>query len=96
MKATSLICCILALAVLGLSCIPEAALEVVAGDDAISITATPIENAVLIENVGDVDCIVTVTWPEGEQQFELAIGENVTVTNISPPIEISAVSLATG
>ena len=96
MKATPLVCCILALALLGLSCTPEAGLEVVVGDDAISVTATMIESMVLIENAGDVDCIVTVTSPEGEQRFELNVGENVTVTNISPPIEISAVSLATG
>ena len=67
----------------------------IVGDDAISVTATLVENAVMVENVGDVDCIVTVTSPEGEQQFELAVSENVTVTNISQPIEVSAVSLAT-
>jgi hypothetical protein len=27
-----------------------------------------------------------------EQQFELAIGQNTTVTGTSPPIEVSAVS----
>jgi len=95
MKATSLICFILALGLLGVSCTPEAALKVIVGDDAISVTATLVENAVMVENVGDVDCIVTVTSPEGEQQFELAVSENVTVTNISQPIEVSAVSLAT-
>ena len=93
MKAEFLICCILALALLGSSCAPEAALEVSVSDDTISVTATLIENGVMIENVGDVDCIVFVSSPEGEQQFELAVGESITVTDISEPIEVSAVSL---
>ena len=93
MKAMSLICGILALALVGLSCASGVGPEVVVGDDAISVNATLVEDVVVIENVGDVDCIVTVTSPEGEQHFELGIGENVTVANISMPIEISAVSL---
>jgi hypothetical protein len=68
MKSTFLICCIIALVLVGLSCAPEAALELSVGDDAISVTPTLIEDAVMIENVGDVDCIVTVTSPEGEQK----------------------------
>jgi len=84
MKATLLICYILALALLGLSCAPEGRLE---------ISIAEIDNGVMIENVGNVDCTVFVTSPEGEQQFELAIGQNVTVTDISQPIEVSAVSL---
>jgi len=84
MKATFLICCILALALLGLSCAPEGRLE---------ISIAEIDNGVMIENVGNVDCTVFVTSPEGEQQFELAIGQNVTVTDISQPMEVSAVSL---
>lgn len=31
--------------------------------------------------------------PEGEQQFELAVGQNTTVTGISQPIQVSAVKL---
>jgi hypothetical protein len=84
MKATFLICCILALALLGLSCAPEARLE---------ISVTEVDNGVVIENVANVDCLVFVSSPEGEQQFELAVGESVTVTNISQPIEVSAVTL---
>ena len=84
MKATFLICCILALALLGLSCAPEATLE---------ISVTEVDNGVMIENVGNVACLVFVNSPEGEQQFELAVGENVTVTDISQPIEVSAVAL---
>jgi len=87
MKATSLICCILALALGGLSCAAEATL---------AVSVTEIDDGVVIENTGTTGCIATVTSPEGEQRFELKVGENVTVTNTSQPIEISAVSLATG
>ena len=86
MKATFLIYYILALALLGLSCIPEATLE---------ISVTEIDDGVIIENVGNVDCLVFVNSPEGEQQFELAVGESVTATDIAKPIEVSAVSSAT-
>jgi len=93
MKATFLICCVLALALLSSSCAPQAALEVSVSDDTISVTATLIDNGVRIENAGDVDCIVSVTSPEGEQRFELAVGESVTVTGITEPIEVEAVTL---
>jgi len=83
-KRLFLICCIAILAIIGLSCTPEATLE---------ISVNEIDNGVVIENVGNVDCIVFVKSPEGEQQFELATGESVTVTDISQPIEVSAVSL---
>ena len=84
MKIAILICCILALALLGLSCAPEATLE---------ISVTEVDNGVMIENVGNVDCLVFVSSPESEQQFELAVGESVTVTDIAKPIEVSAVTL---
>ena len=84
MKRLFLICCIAILAIIGLSCTPEATLE---------ISVNEIDNGVVIENVGDVDCIVFVSSPEGEQQFELATGESVMVTDISQPIEVSAVGL---
>jgi len=83
MKTTFLICCILALVLVGLSCAPEGTLE---------ISVTEIDNGVMIENVGNVDCLVFVNSPEGEQQFELVVGESVTVTDLSQPIEVSAVS----
>jgi hypothetical protein len=83
MKAAFLICCILALALLGLSCAPEATL---------AVSVTEIDNGGVIENTGTVDYIAIVTSPEGVRQFELAVGGSVTVTNISQPIEVSAVS----
>lgn len=83
MKTTFLICCILALTLLGLSCTPEATL---------AVSITEIDNGVIIENTGTVGCIAIITSPEGEQQFELTVGESVTVNNISQPIEVSAVN----
>jgi len=62
-------------------------------EDALSVSAMLVDNGVRIENAGDVDCIVIVTSPEGEQQFELAVGESVTVTGITEPIEVEAVTL---
>ena len=86
MKVTLLIYCVLALALLGLSCTPEATLE---------ISVTELDNGVTIENVGNVACLVFVSSLEGEQRFELAVGESVTVTDIIKPIEISVVSSVT-
>lgn len=57
------------------------------------ISVTELDNGVMIENVGNVDCTVFLTSPEGEQRFELNVGENVTVTDISQPIEVAAVGL---
>jgi hypothetical protein len=84
MKAIFLICCILVFVLLGLSCAPETKLE---------ISVTEVDNGVIIQNTGTVDCIALVTSPEGEQQFELAVGEGITFTDIMEPIEIAAVSL---
>jgi len=61
----------------------------------LAISVTEVDGGFVIENTGTTGSIATVTSPEGEQQFELKVGENVKVTNISQPIEISAVSLAT-
>ncbi len=84
MKTTLLICCIVALALISLSCTPQSTLEV---------SVNEIDDGIVIENVGSVDCIVFVTSPDSEQQFELAIGESVTVMDMLQPIEVSAVSL---
>ena len=87
MKRLFLICCIAVLALMGLSCTPEATLE-------ISVNET--DSGVVIANVGNADCFVFIRSHEGEQQFELTVGESVTVTDISQPIEVSAVSLRDG
>ena len=85
MKATFLICLILVLALLGLglACTPEATL---------SVSVTKIDDGVIIENTGTTDCIAIVKSPEGEQQFQVAVGQDKTVTGLSQPIEVSAVS----
>jgi len=93
MKATFLICCILVVGLSGLTCAPEDSPSISVTEDALSVSARLVDNGVRIENVGDVDCIVVVTSPEGEQQFELAVGESVTVTGITEPIEVEAVTL---
>ena len=71
------------LVILGLSCAPQTTPD---------ISVTELDDGVMIQNVGNVDCLVFVNSPEGEQQFELAVDQNKTVTNISQPIEVSAVS----
>ena len=89
MKVAILICCILALALLallGLSYTPGTSFEV---------SVTDIDNGVIIQNVGNIPCLVFVSSPEGEQQFELAVGENVTVTDITKPIDVAATSQMT-
>ena len=92
MKATFLICCILVVALSGLTCTPEDSLSISITEDAQSVSAMLVDNGVRIENVGDVDCIVVVTSPEGEQRFELTVEGSVTVTGISQPVEVSAVT----
>lgn len=82
MKFAYLVCCILVIASVGLSCAPESILE---------ISVVEIDNGVVIENAGTTDCIVFINSLEGEQQFELAIGDSITVTDISQAIEVSAV-----
>lgn len=74
MKATSLIWCVLALALLSVACAPEATL---------SVSVAEMDDGIVTENTGTADCIAIVTWPEDQQCFRLNIGENVTVPNIS-------------
>ena len=86
MKIAILICSILALALLaliGLSYTPGTSLE---------ISVTEVDNGVIIQNKGNIACLVFVSSSEGEQKFELAVGKNVTVIGISRPIDVSAVA----
>jgi hypothetical protein len=83
MKLGLLICLIIALALVGLWCAQE---------DTLALSVTEIDNGVIIENTGTVSCIAIVASPEGQQQFELAIGQSITVTDISHPIQVSAVA----
>ena len=87
MRIAILTCCILALAMLaliGLSYTPGFAAEV---------SVTGIDNGVIIQNVGSHPCLVIVNSLEGEQQFELALGANVTLvtlSNITTPFNVGA------
>jgi hypothetical protein len=87
MRMAVLICCILALALLaliGLSYTPGFAAEV---------SVTGIDNGVIIQNVGGTPCLVIVNALEGEQQFELAVGANVTLitlSNVITPFNVGA------
>jgi len=84
MKRLLLICCIAVLGLTALSCAPQTTLEV---------SVNKIDNGVVIDNVGNVDCLVSVSSPDSERQFELAIGKSVTVVDMLQPIVVSAVSL---
>lgn len=64
---------LIALNLIGLSCAPQ---------DTLGVSVTELANGVMIENVGSVDSLVFVNLPEGEQQFEVAVGQNMTVTGI--------------
>lgn len=50
----------------------------------LEVSVTETDDGVVIEHIGDADC---------DQRFELAIGESVTVTDMSQPIKVSVVSL---
>jgi len=83
MRIAVLICCTLALALLvstGLSYTPGISF---------GVSVTDIDNGVIIQNVGNVACLVFVSSPEGVQQFQLAVGENVTVTGVAQPVDVS-------
>lgn len=83
MRIAVLICCILALALLaliGLLYTPGISFGVSVSD---------IDGGVIIQNVGNVACLVFVNLPEGVQQFQLAVAENVTVTGVAQPVAVS-------
>ena len=86
MRIAILTCCVLALVFLTL-----AGLSYTSGISG-GVSVTDIDNGVIIQNVGNVACVVFVSSPEGVQQFQLAVAENVTVTGITKPIDIGATS----
>ena len=92
MKIAILICCILALALLAL--IGLSYTEGISSE----VSVTGIDNGVIIQNVGNIPCLVFVNSLEGEQQFELAVGANVTLvtlSHITTPINVGAFGSAT-
>jgi hypothetical protein len=86
MKIAILTCCVLALvflALTGLSYTPGTSLK---------ISRTELDNGVIIQNTGNIPCLIFVSSPEGVQQFQLVVAEKVTVTGITKPIDIGATS----
>jgi hypothetical protein len=77
MRIAILTCCVLALVFLAL-----AGLSYLAGIPS-EVSVTGIDDGVIIQNVGNIPCLVFVTSPEGEQQFKLAVGANVTLVTLS-------------
>jgi hypothetical protein len=77
MRIAILVCCILALAMLALS-----GLSYIMGIPS-EVSITGIDNGVIIQNVGNIPCLVVVNSLEGEQQFKLAVGANVTLVTLS-------------
>ena len=77
MRIAILVCCTLALAILALT-----GLSYVMGIPS-EVCVAGIDNGVIIQNVGNHPCLVIVNSIEGEQQFELAVGANVTLVTLS-------------
>ena len=77
MRAAILTCCIVALAVLALT-----GLSYIIGIPS-EVCVTGTDNGVIIQNVGSIPCLVVVNSLEGEQQFKLAVGANVTLVTLS-------------
>jgi hypothetical protein len=77
MRIAILICCVLALVFLAL-----AGLSYLAGIPS-EVSVTGIDDEVIIKNVGNTPCVVVVNSVEGEQQFELAVGANITLVTLS-------------
>ena len=84
MRIAILICCIVVLGVLALI-----GLSYTAGIS-LGVSVTDIDNGVIIQNVGNIPCLVFVSSPEGVQQFEVAVGKDVTVAGVAQPVDISA------
>ena len=92
MRIAILICCVLALALLALT-----GLSYITGIPS-EVSVTGIDNGVIIQNVGNIPCLVVVNSLEGEQQFELAVGANVTLvtlSHITKPTNVLAFGSAT-
>lgn len=90
MKSTLLICCGLGLILLSLSCTPQPQPSITIHYDSLSISVTEVDDRILLDNPSTVACIVVLTSPEGEQAFELAVGESVTITGTTERIEAGA------
>ena len=93
MKATVLIFLTL-ITLFCLACPPPAGPKILVFGDSLEISVTEVEGGIQIENLSGVACIIFVSSAEGEQEIELAAGESVTVTGLTPPVRVSAVAAA--
>ena len=91
MKTALLVLCVLCMSVMGFQCPPGDGVSITIDDEAIGIVVVEVDGGIEITNTGEIAVIVFVRSPEGEQQFELDVGESVTVTGITEPIEVWAV-----
>ncbi len=91
MKATVLVCCVLCVLVMGFQCPLGDGVSITIDDEALGVSVVEVEGGIEVTNTSMIAVIVFVKSPEGEQQFELDVGESVTVTGITKPIEVWAV-----
>ena len=89
-KAALITLCVLCVLVMGFQCPLGDGVSVMIDDDAIGISVVEVEGGIEITNTSEIAVIVFVKSPEGEQQFELDASESVTVTGVTPPIEVWA------
>ena len=92
MKTALLVLCVLCALVMGFQCPPSDGVSITIDDEAIGIVVVEVEGGIEITNTSEVAIIVFVTSPEGEQQFKLDVGESVTVTGVTKPIEVWVVA----
>jgi hypothetical protein len=84
-KKVAFICFIIFLSLALFSCAPKSS--------SLEVFVAEVDSGVMIQNAGNTDCTVFVQWTSGEQQFDLATGESITLEDIQKPVEVSAVSL---
>ena len=89
---TGIALCLALVALLGLMCAPEAEPTITVIEGSLSVLVTEVDGGIEIENLSGVECTVCLRSPEGEQQFDLDVGESITVTDITAPIEVKAVA----
>jgi len=76
---------------MGFQCPTGEEVSVTTDDEAIGLIVVEVEGGIEITNTGEIAVIVSVRSPDGEQQYEFDVGGSVTVTGITPPIEVWAV-----
>ena len=91
-KATVLICLVL-VALLGSACPLDGGPRISVSEDSLEISVTEVEGGIRIENLSGIACVIFVRSPKGEQEFEVAAGESITVTGLTTPIEVRAVGI---